>query len=67
MGAYHDGPVWSNVVSSEVWTVEIHGPEGIKIVEVPDEAAKRYVGADDYVSAAWLAGWALQKAATDGA
>jgi len=50
-------------MSSEVWTVEVHGPDGVKIVEIPNEKVERYLGADYYVSAAWLAGWALQKAA----
>jgi hypothetical protein len=54
-------------MSAEAWIIEVRGPDGARIVEVPDENVKRYVGANDYVSAAWLAGWALQKAETDGA
>jgi hypothetical protein len=51
---------------NEAWTIEVKGPDGVKTVKVPAEAVQKYVGATNYVSAAWLAGWALERAATDG-
>ena len=48
------------------WVIEIKGPDGAKTVEVSEKAVKSYVGNDEYASAAWLAGWALYRAATDG-
>lgn len=49
----------------DMWTVEVKGPKGVRIVEVTGESVERYVGIDSYTRAAWLAGWALHKAATD--
>lgn len=51
-------------MKSDTWTIEIKGPNGVRIVELTDEAVKGYdsIEGDAYVSAAWLAGWSIRRA-----
>jgi hypothetical protein len=50
----------------DTWTIEIKGPKGIRIVTVTDEAVKAYFDPNPYISAVWLAGWAMHRETTDG-
>jgi hypothetical protein len=52
-------------MSDTSWVVEVKGPNGVRQIELTDEAVKGYVGTNAYASAAWLAGWAIQKDSTD--
>lgn len=48
---------------SDIWVVEIHGPNGIKMVDFPDRIVQSYMNEDyftDYEVAAWLAYMELQ-------
>lgn len=47
------------------WVVEVKGPDGVRQIELSDEDVSAYFGINNYASAAWLAGWAIQKHVTD--